>query len=158
MSTVGFPSFGPIGSTGATPLPQSLLGSPGRSFAPQPIARQPAVDATDTTAAASPASAPSATTAAVPSAPATAARAAPGGGAHGGGGVAAASAATAAITVDALISGYSTTVGGKQYAASILETGGEYTASIANVPGATATGTTEQAAENNLNIRIDELV
>jgi len=60
--------------------------------------------------------------------------------------------------VDALISGYSTTVGGKQYAASILETGGEYTASIANVPGATATGTTEQAAENNLNIRIDELV
>jgi len=156
MSTVGFPSFGPIGSTGATPLPQSMLGSPGRTFAPQPIARQAAVDATDTTAGASPASAPSAVTAAAPSAPA--ARATAGGSAHDGGGVAAASAATAAITVDALISGYSTTVGGKQYAASILETGGEYTASIANVPGATATGTTEQAAENNLNIRIDELV
>jgi hypothetical protein len=60
--------------------------------------------------------------------------------------------------VDALISGYSTTVGGKQYAASVLEAGGEYTASIASVPGATATGTSQQAAENSLNMRIDELV
>jgi predicted RNase H-like HicB family nuclease len=38
------------------------------------------------------------------------------------------------------------------------ESGGEYTASVASVLGATASGSTEQAAENNLDARIDELV
>jgi predicted RNase H-like HicB family nuclease len=49
-------------------------------------------------------------------------------------------------------------VGGKQYSGSVLESDGEYTASVPDVPGATASGSTEQAAENNLNARIDELV
>jgi predicted RNase H-like HicB family nuclease len=53
---------------------------------------------------------------------------------------------------------YSTTVGGTQYSGSVQESGGEYTASVPNLQGATATGATEQAAENNLDARIDELV
>jgi hypothetical protein len=77
------------------------------------------------------------------------------GGAHGGDGGAAA-AATGTLLETAIA--YSTTVGGKQYSGSVLESDGEYTASVPDVPGATASGSTEQAAENNLNARIDELV
>jgi predicted RNase H-like HicB family nuclease len=50
------------------------------------------------------------------------------------------------------------TVGGKQYAGSVVESDGAYTASVPNLIGATVTGASEQAAENNLNARIDELV
>jgi len=53
---------------------------------------------------------------------------------------------------------FSTTVGGKQYTGSVEESDGEYTASVPNLAGATATGSSEQAAENNLAARIDELV
>jgi predicted RNase H-like HicB family nuclease len=49
-------------------------------------------------------------------------------------------------------------VGGKQYTGSVEESDGEYTASVPNLAGATATGSSEQAAENNLAARIDELV
>jgi hypothetical protein len=54
---------------------------------------------------------------------------------------------------------YSTTVAGKNYSGSVVEeAGGVYEASVPNVPGATATGSSVQAAENNLSVRIDALV
>jgi len=53
---------------------------------------------------------------------------------------------------------FSTTVGGKQYSGSVQLSNGEYTASVPNLIGATATGSSESAAENNLDARIDELV
>ena len=151
MSSVGFTSLSPIGSAGTAPLPKLPGGATGGAFGPQPVIRRPAVGPTPATTQASPVAAPAAPTAATPSAPAAPARAATG---VGGGGAATA----AAAAVDALTSGYSTTVDGKQYAASVVESGGGYTASISSVPGATATGTSEQAAENNLTLRIDALV
>jgi hypothetical protein len=68
------------------------------------------------------------------------------------------SATLSSALVEQLISGYSTTVGGKQYSGSVEESDGEYTASVPNLAGATATRSIEQAAENNLHERIDELV
>ena len=56
------------------------------------------------------------------------------------------------------VSAYATTLGGKQYAGSVEEFGGEYTASIPSVARATATASSAAAAETNLDIRIDELV
>lgn len=53
---------------------------------------------------------------------------------------------------------YSTSVGGKTYSGSVSETGGVYEVSVPNMPGAHASGSSIQAAENNLNMRIDELV
>jgi predicted RNase H-like HicB family nuclease len=53
---------------------------------------------------------------------------------------------------------YSTTVAGKQYSGSVQESNGEYTASVSSLSGASATGSSIQAAENNLNNRIDEIV
>lgn len=67
-------------------------------------------------------------------------------------------AAAAAAAQAMQISNYSMTVNGTQYDGSIVESGGQYTASVPNLPGATATGSSLAAAENNLNIRIDELV
>jgi predicted RNase H-like HicB family nuclease len=49
-------------------------------------------------------------------------------------------------------------VAGNQYWGSVEESGGEYSASVPNVAGATASGLTEQEAENNLAARVDELV
>ena len=72
--------------------------------------------------------------------------------AAGGGG------AAAAATAETLISSYSTTVNGTRYSGSVEQSGSEYTASVSGLPGASATGTSAQAAENNLSIRIDELV
>src|SRR5580658_7815933 len=69
----------------------------------------------------------------------------------------AAAAATANSIVESIASGYSTTVGGTQYLASLDQSGTEYTASVANVLGATSTESSELAAENNLNLRINEL-
>jgi hypothetical protein len=57
-----------------------------------------------------------------------------------------------------LDSSYLTTVGGTQYSGLVGESGGEYTASVASLLGATASGSTELAAENNLDARIDALV
>jgi len=53
---------------------------------------------------------------------------------------------------------YSTTVGGKTYSGSVDESAGEYTASIPHVQGATASGTSMELAEFNLDARIDEIV
>jgi predicted RNase H-like HicB family nuclease len=99
---------------------------------------------------------PDQSAAAPSSAPARSARA---GGAHGGGdggSAPAAAANTATLLETATV--YTTTVAGKQYSGSVVESDGEYTASVPNLAGASATGATEQAAENNLNSRLDELV
>ncbi len=85
------------------------------------------------------------------------ARPAVAGGARGGGGGAAAAASGATALLETAIA-YSTTVGGKQYSGSVEQSDGAYTASIPNLAGATATGASAQAAENNLDARIDELV
>jgi predicted RNase H-like HicB family nuclease len=59
---------------------------------------------------------------------------------------------------ETMVSDYSTTVAGTQYSGSVEESGREYTASVPNLAGATATGSSIEAAENNLDNRIDELV
>jgi predicted RNase H-like HicB family nuclease len=59
--------------------------------------------------------------------------------------------------METLVSSYSTTVAGTHYSGSVEESGGEYTASVATLAGATASGSSIEAAENNLNARIDEL-
>jgi predicted RNase H-like HicB family nuclease len=56
-----------------------------------------------------------------------------------------------------LAAGYSTTAAGKSYSGSVEESGGEYEASVANMPGASASGSSIQSAENNLDIKIDTL-
>jgi predicted RNase H-like HicB family nuclease len=60
--------------------------------------------------------------------------------------------------VATLAASYSTTVGGKNYSGSVEESGGTYVASVGNLPGASASGSSVQSAENNLSIKIDELV
>jgi len=104
---------------------------------------QSSANTASTSAAAAPASAP-------PSQPA------PRPAAHAATAPAASAAATAAALASA--TAYTTTVGGTQYSGSVQQTDGEYVASIPNLPGATATGSSLQAAENNLDARIDELV
>ncbi len=52
---------------------------------------------------------------------------------------------------------YSTTVGGKTYSVDVEQNSGEYTASVANLPGATSSGSSVEAAENNLSAVIDTL-
>jgi hypothetical protein len=66
--------------------------------------------------------------------------------------------AAAAAVTEMQVSSYSTMVNGTQYSGSIVESGGQYTASVPSLPGATATGTSITAAENSLDLRIDELV
>ena len=78
--------------------------------------------------------------------------------AHGGSGGGGGAAANAASEVETLVGSYSTTVGGTQYAGSVEEQNGSYVASVPSLSGATATGATLIEAENNLTIRIDELV
>jgi len=72
---------------------------------------------------------------------------------RGGGGGSSSGAAQQLITDT-----YTTTVGGKSYTGSVQQQpGGGYIASIPNLPGATATGASLQAAENNLGAIIDAL-
>jgi hypothetical protein len=66
--------------------------------------------------------------------------------------------AVSASEASALAASYSTTVGGKSYSGTVVESGGVYTASVASLPGATASGSSAEAAENNLTVRIDVLV
>ncbi len=72
-----------------------------------------------------------------------------------GGGQVAESAVSEAET---LVGTYSATVGGTQYAGSVEEEDGAYVASVPNLSGASASGATMLEAENNLTIRLDELV
>jgi len=67
-------------------------------------------------------------------------------------------ASAASIALVEMMSAYSMTVDGKQYAGGVEETSGQYTASVPQVAGATATASSERVAENNLNTRVDELV
>jgi hypothetical protein len=53
---------------------------------------------------------------------------------------------------------YSTSVGGKSYSGSVVQSDGQYEVSIPNLPGATASASTAQAAENALTLKIDILV
>jgi hypothetical protein len=53
---------------------------------------------------------------------------------------------------------FSTTVNGKSYSADVTYSNGEYVASDPNLSGAQASGSSVQAAENNLTTRIDILV
>lgn len=82
---------------------------------------------------------------AAPSAPASS---------HGSSQSLSAAGSLAAATLAAV---YSTTVGGKSYSGSMEESGGEYVASVPNPPGASASGSSIQSAENNLTIVIDTL-
>ncbi len=59
---------------------------------------------------------------------------------------------------DTLAAVYSASVGGKAYSGSVDESGGQYSASVPNLPGATASGSSIQAAESNLTLKIDMLV
>jgi hypothetical protein len=52
---------------------------------------------------------------------------------------------------------YSTTVGGKSYAGSVVVSEGQYTVSVPNLPGAIASGSTAQEAENSLTVKVDTL-
>jgi hypothetical protein len=67
-------------------------------------------------------------------------------------------AVSSASLVDTVAPVYSTTVGGVQYSGSVEESGNEYSVSIPNLPDATASGSSIISAENNLTMRIDELV
>jgi hypothetical protein len=53
---------------------------------------------------------------------------------------------------------FSTTVNGKSYSGSVSYSNGEYVASDPDLAGASASGSSEMAAENSLATRIDELV
>jgi len=74
---------------------------------------------------------------------------------HGGGGGGASS--SAASSIDELVSGYSDTVGGKHYSGSVEKSGNTYTASVSGLAGASASGSSEAAAENSLSERISVL-
>ena len=80
--------------------------------------------------------------------------------AHAGGGGAAStsSAASSGSVADTLAAVYSTTVGGVQYNGSVEQSGNEYSVSIPNLPGATASGSSILSVENKLANRIDEIV
>jgi hypothetical protein len=52
---------------------------------------------------------------------------------------------------------YPATAGGKNYPGSVQESAGVYVASVPDPPGASASGATAQIAENNLEIKLDEL-
>jgi len=52
---------------------------------------------------------------------------------------------------------YSTTVGGKSYSGSVSKTGETYTASVPIPPGVSASGSSIESAEMNLNIILDTL-
>lgn len=55
------------------------------------------------------------------------------------------------------LSSYSATVGGKNYPEAIAESAGVYVASVPDPPGASATGSTIQSAEHNLEVKLDTL-
>jgi hypothetical protein len=75
-------------------------------------------------------------------------------------GAASATADASATAVEQVLGVYSASVGGHQFAGTVEEGNGVYTVSVPNIPGpgATASGTSEIAAETNLGTVIDELV
>jgi hypothetical protein len=71
---------------------------------------------------------------------------------------AAASQSSAVAAEETLAAVYSTSVGGKNYSGSVEESDGEYTASVADLAGASASGSSIESAENNLGTVLDTLV
>jgi hypothetical protein len=130
MQISSFSSISPIGSLSSTP-----------AKAPAPKA--------ETTAA--PAPAPASSSATAKSAPASAKSASHGGGADSAG---------TASTSDQIVAEYSTTVNGKSFGGSVEQSGNSYTATASGVAGASASasGSSIDAAENNLGALIDVLV
>jgi hypothetical protein len=59
---------------------------------------------------------------------------------------------------DILAAVYTTTVSGKNYSGSVEQSNGEYIGTVPNLPGASASGSSIQSAENNLGAVIDTLV
>ncbi len=49
---------------------------------------------------------------------------------------------------------YTTSVGGKNYSGNVQHANGQYTVSVPNLPGASASASSIQAAENALNVKI----
>ena len=66
--------------------------------------------------------------------------------------------ASATASAECLVGSYSATVAGTQYSGSVEKSGAEYVASVPALSGATASGSSEIAAENSLTSRIDEIV
>ncbi len=66
-------------------------------------------------------------------------------------------AATSSAAVAKSAAPYAATVGGKSYPGSVEEMAGVYVASVTDPPGGSASGATVQIAENNLQIKLDEL-
>ena len=114
-----------------------------------PVLSSRSTSASSTATKASTSTAPASTASATTASPAKTSRS---GSSSGGGG------GSAAVQETNQATGFSTTVAGKQYSGSVADSDGTYTASISNLSGATASGSSAQAAEDNLNARIDELV
>jgi hypothetical protein len=70
----------------------------------------------------------------------------------------AASEAGHSAAAEVQVTSYSMSVAGNQYWGSVEQTGGEYMASVPFPAGASATGLSQQQAEDNLETRVDELV
>jgi hypothetical protein len=64
---------------------------------------------------------------------------------------------TTGLQVTTLAGTYSTTVSGKSYAESVEKSGGVYVASVPSPPGIRASGPSVEAAENNLDMKLDTL-
>ena len=60
--------------------------------------------------------------------------------------------------METLAAVYSTTVGGNQYTGNIDQSGRQFTASVPNLPGASASGSSVMDAEIALGARIDAIV
>jgi hypothetical protein len=65
--------------------------------------------------------------------------------------------AAAGLQVTTLAATYSTTVSGRSYPESIEESGGIYVASVPSPPGTSASGSSIESAENNLNAKLDTI-
>jgi hypothetical protein len=52
---------------------------------------------------------------------------------------------------------YAAVAEGKSYPGSVEESAGEYVASVSNPPGASASGATAQIAEENLEVKLDQI-
>ena len=65
--------------------------------------------------------------------------------------------AVSGVQVATVAASYSETVAGKNYPGSVEESGGAYIASVPNPPGASASGSSVESAENNLNLKLDAL-
>lgn len=127
MQIASFSSIAPISSLSSTP------------------AKAPAAKAET---AAAPTAAPASTSTTARSAPTSAPSASHGSGSDSAG---------TASTSEQLVAEYATTVGGKSYGGSVEKSGDSYTATASGLAGASASGASIDAAENNLGALIDVL-